>query len=124
MTKQKTVTEINEISLLDMANGGVAERIAYELPQIINNIADPNTAAKKMRSMTIKVKFTPTEDRGFTAVEFEVSSKLQPTDPISATLMLQHFGDKVQAIEIGKQAPGQLDLDGNEEPQAAVIKQI
>lgn len=122
--KKETMTEINEKSLLEVANGGVIERISYELPKVLANISDPNTDAQKVRSMTITVKFIPSKDRQFVGLGFVVNSKLQPTDPISATLMLQNVGNKVQAIEIGKQTPGQMDLDGNEEPQAAVIKQI
>ena len=111
-------------ALLDLANGGVRERIAYEIPRILANIKDPNTSAKKIRSLTIKVNFVPSEDRRFVSTNFTVQPKLQPTDPITTTLMLYDSDSGVQAIEVGEQIPGQRDLDGNEEPQAALLEQI
>jgi hypothetical protein len=111
-------------SLIDLAMGGVKERIAYEMPRILANIVDPNTDAKKARTMTITVKFTPSADRMYPSVSFTVNSKLQPTDPIHTTLMLYDEGNGVQALEVGKQIPGQGNLDGSEEPQAAILEQI
>lgn len=39
--------EIKEIGILDMMNGAIGERTAYELTRIIKNCRDFNTEAKK-----------------------------------------------------------------------------
>jgi hypothetical protein len=119
-----TKLQVNEKSLLDMANGAIKERVGYEIPKILANIADPNTDAKKQRQLQITVKFTPSDDRSFIAVTTTVSSKLQPTDPIPTSLILHSDGNKLQAVEYSNQIPGQGDFDGTEEPQSAFLQQI
>ena len=41
--------EIKEIGILDMMNGAIGERAAYELSRIMKNCRDLNTAAKSDR---------------------------------------------------------------------------
>lgn len=70
--------EIKEIGILDMMNGAIGERAAYELSRIMKNCRDLNTEAKKARTLTIKLSIVPTENRDSVAVRAEVSSKLVP----------------------------------------------
>lgn len=55
--------EIKEIGILDMMNGAIGERTAYELTRIMKNCRDFNTEAKKARTLTIKLSIVPTENR-------------------------------------------------------------
>lgn len=55
--------EIKEIGILDMMNGAIGERAAYELSRIMKNCRDLNTEAKKARTLTIKLSIVPTEVR-------------------------------------------------------------
>lgn len=55
--------EIKEIGILDMMNGAIGERAAYELSRIMKNCRDLNTEAKKARTLTIKLSIVPTENR-------------------------------------------------------------
>lgn len=55
--------EIKEIGILDMMNGAIGERTAYELSRIMKNCRDLNTEAKKARTLTIKLSIVPTEVR-------------------------------------------------------------
>ena len=119
---QQSVNEVNERSLLD--DPALQERVAYELPKLLANIVDPNTDSKKVRSLTIKINFMPTADRRYVTTISTVTPKLLPTDPIQSNLMLHQIGNHVQAVTIGNQTPGQRDFDGNEEPEAVIIKQI
>jgi hypothetical protein len=125
-TNPEITTQINEKSLLDMANGAIKERVSYEIPKILANITDPNTDPKKQRTLTITVKFSPGADRSIVAVAATVSSKLQPTDPIPTNLVLTEMGsNRVQAVEYNSgQVPGQGDLNGGEVSQPSNIQQI
>lgn len=60
--------EIKEIGILDMMNGAIGERTAYELSRIMKNCRDLNTEAKKARTLTIKLSIVPTENRDSVAV--------------------------------------------------------
>ena len=80
--------EIKEIGILDMMNGAIGERAAYELSRIMKNCRDLNTEAKKARTLTIKLSIVPTENRDSVAVRAAVESKLVPVKPIDGALLL------------------------------------
>ena len=82
MSNFNNTGEVKEISILDMMNGAIGERVAYELTRIMKNCRDFNTESKKARTLTIKLSIVPTENRDSVAVRAEVSSKLVPVKPI------------------------------------------
>lgn len=88
MSNFNNTGEVKEISILDMMNGAIGERAAYELTRIMKNCRDFNTEAKKARTLTIKLSIVPTENRDSVAVRAEVSSKLVPVKPIDGALLL------------------------------------
>lgn len=47
MSNFNNTGEVKEISILDMMNGAIGERTAYELTRIMKNCRDLNTEAKK-----------------------------------------------------------------------------
>lgn len=47
MSNFNNTGEVKEISILDMMNGAIGERAAYELTRIMKNCRDFNTEAKK-----------------------------------------------------------------------------
>lgn len=55
MSNFNNTGEVKEISILDMMNGAIGERAAYELTRIMKNCRDLNTEAKKARTLTIKL---------------------------------------------------------------------
>ena len=55
MSNFNNTGEVKEISILDMMNGAIGERTAYELTRIMKNCRDFNTEAKKARTLTIKL---------------------------------------------------------------------
>lgn len=63
MSNFNNTGEVKEISILDMMNGAIGERAAYELTRIMKNCRDLNTEAKKARTLTIKLSIVPTEVR-------------------------------------------------------------
>lgn len=47
MSNFNNTGEVKEISILDMMNGAIGERTAYELTRIMKNCRDFNTEAKR-----------------------------------------------------------------------------
>lgn len=75
MSNFNNTGEVKEISILDMMNGAIGERAAYELTRIMKNCRDLNTEAKKARTLTIKLSIVPTENRDSVAVRAEVKQQ-------------------------------------------------
>lgn len=65
MTKNKKLINFN---LSTMSNGGVQEKFEQELKKITENILDPNTEAKKKRTVTITLTYQPNENRDAVSV--------------------------------------------------------
>lgn len=57
------MSEVRPLTLDTICEGGVPEVFERELRAVLNNIADPNTEAEKVRGITLKFSFRPTEDR-------------------------------------------------------------
>lgn len=110
--------EIKEIGILDMMNGAIGERAAYELSRIMKNCRDLNTEAKKARTLSI----VPTENRDSVAVRAAVESKLVPVKPIDGALLLGGTMDEPVVMEYTPQVPGQRDIYGGEQDEPKIIK--
>lgn len=50
-------------SILQMCRGAFQERVDYEMPHLMENIFDPNTAAKAKRKVTITLELCPDDTR-------------------------------------------------------------
>ena len=99
MSNFNNTGEVKEISILDMMNGAIGERTAYELTRIMKNCRDLNTEAKKARTLTIKLSIVPTENRDSVAVRAE---------PI--------------VMEYTPQVPGQQSFDPSVDTEPKVVK--
>ena len=66
---------IKNVNLSNFNNGALEEMFAEELKKVINNIADPNTEAKAIRELNIKIKIKPSESRKAVETYTEVTSK-------------------------------------------------
>lgn len=116
------MSEINTFNLLQMANGATEERINIEMGNVVANILDPNTDAKKKRQLQITIDFLPSESRDTVAVSAQVKSKLMPLSAIPTMIYVGADGNgELQAVEAVKQVPGQIGLDGAEQPSEKVI---
>lgn len=78
----------NDIDLSNLAGGAVAEKFNLELDKVLANIADPNTDAKRNRTLTVKLTFKADENRDIATVGIETSSSLAPTKGVMTRLML------------------------------------
>ena len=122
MSNFNNIGEVNAISILDIMNGAIGERAAYELSRIMKNCRDLNTEAKKARTLTIKLLIVPTENRDSVAVRAAVESKLVPVKPIDGALLLGGTMDESVVMEYTPQVPGQQSFDPSVDTEPKVVK--
>lgn len=104
-------------SLDQLMDGGVRERFNDALRKVWDNVYDPNTNPTAAREITMKVKIKPSERRDAAAFSVDIMPKLAPPISLSQTVMLQLNGDgSITATERTDQIPGQMNMDGGEEP--------
>lgn len=110
-------------SILDMAEGAIKERCDIEMSKIIDNIMDINTAATKARELKSTVKFTPSSDRKNVQVSTQAQCKLQPTEPLATALYIgADENGEVGAVELTRQIPGQMNIDGQEQAEPPKLR--
>ena len=104
-------------SLDQLMDGGVKERFNNALAKVWDNVYDPNTNPTAVREITMKVKIKPSERRDAASFSVDIMPKLAPPVSLSQTVMLQLNGDgSITATERTDQIPGQMNMDGGEEP--------
>lgn len=109
------------ISLTDIGGGAVKELVRLEVKKVIENLADINTDYKKAREIDVKFKFTTREERDFVAVNVEVKSKLQPNRTVFSQLYMGEENGEIKAVELTKDVPGQMDMNGEETGECKII---
>ena len=113
-------------NLLEMARGGVMERVDMVTPGIFENIMDYNTKATAKREMAVKAIFIPDHERKNVQIVYEVSTKLAPPLPITTSMYIagqDSSGDPI-VVENTPQIPGQIDLYGGEQEPAAILRLV
>lgn len=109
-------------SILSMAMGAVEERVNFVIGQVLENIQDPNTRADKKRSLIVTVELLPDTERKNIQVVASVKPKLEATNSITSAFVIgsDENGNPV-AAELTSVIPGQLAVDGSEQPEGIVI---
>lgn len=92
--------ESTEISLSTICGGAVPEVFERELREVLRNIHDPNTVAEKVRTLTIKFSFKPTEDRSQAVIEFSCKPSLQPVKVVKGQFFLSRHSGQLKAYAV------------------------
>lgn len=112
---------MQHINLEVFANGAFTAQINRELQKVAENIQDPNTDATAKRRITVNIEFKPNETRDFVTTGVQAKSTLAPA--LGAVTALNMGRDlktgEVDAVEIGNQIPGQMNLNEIQEIQAS-----
>lgn len=78
-----------KLTLETLCGGAVQEKVDRALHAIAENILDPNTDAKKKRSITLKIIFAPNgDDREDVTVSAEVTKSLAPETGVKTQLFM------------------------------------
>ena len=88
------------LTLANLARGAAIELFDEAFKKVLENIADPNTAAKAMRGIDLKVKIAPDEDRSFFRALLTCDPKLVGQKPVEFKAYIGREGNKMVAREI------------------------
>lgn len=99
-------------SLDDLMNGAALERFNKSMQEVLQNIFDPNTDAKKPRKITMTVTVKPDKSRNSAKFYLDVRSTLAHVEPFETNVMLaRDDAGNASAAEFGNEIPGQLNVD-------------
>ena len=79
---------MKKVSLEEIMGGGLQEQFTKSFEKVIANLADPNTAFKPCRKITIELKFTQNEARDDVSCAVSVKEKLEAQAPMSTAFMI------------------------------------
>ncbi|MGJ9381781.1 replication terminator protein [Salipaludibacillus sp. CF4.18] len=100
------------VELNTFASGALAERFNEELIKILQNIADPNTDPGKVRTLTVKVKFSADDERNLANALIEASSKLVSAREVPAKVLIDYDKNgQLTGAELKSGVPGQTYLE-------------
>ncbi len=106
----------NMINLEKFAGGALAEKFNIGLKEVLENIADPNTEAKKKRKLTVELTFNPDEERELSLVDILVKTKLEPPKAVATKILIDKDGQGgIIASEYNNQLRGQQYLKVDED---------
>lgn len=89
---------------------------------MLDNIEDESTDPTKKRKIKIELEFEPSVSRDRFALDATVSSTLAPKSAMSMNMNLKSSEDgNIIITEQKEEAEGQMDIYGNEEPEAAQL---
>ena len=77
-----------KVSLEGIMGGGLQEQFTKSFERVVANLADPNTAFKPCRKITIELKFTQNEARDDVSCAVSVKEKLEAQAPMSTAFMI------------------------------------
>lgn len=77
-----------DLNLATIGNGALAEKFGVEMAKVISNIADPNTNAKAVRTISMKVKIKPNDDRCICGMEIDCSSSMAPPKTVVSQVIV------------------------------------
>lgn len=106
---------MKQIDITSLQGGYIVDAFNEELKKVLKNVADENTEAKAIRSITVQMKIKPDSTRLNAGVEVAVTSKLATTKPNESLV----FFDVEKNKDTGEMemlayenSPKQLELDG------------
>jgi len=111
MTKQT----IN-VNLSKIAGGAVQEKLDRAIKEVVKNILDPNTDAKKKRKISLSLTITPSEQRDSFGLATQVKTTLVPENDVPATILVgKSKKGEIVANELKSGAVGQEYFDPDDE---------
>ena len=113
-----------QIKQLDeLMDGALTERFNREMDRVLQNVFDPNTDPKAKRQIQIVVEIKPNETRDAAEFKVDLKTKIAPPVPmVQMCFLYQNDAGEVTAAEVTREIPGQMDMDGGEQPLPRVVE--
>ena len=110
---------MNHINLEEFAAGALTAQINRAMEDVTKNVQDPNTDATATRKITVTIVLKPNDRRDFVATGVQTKSTLAPVlGAVTAISMGKNLKTgEVEAVEIGRQIPGQMSISDMEEQE-------
>lgn len=105
------------LCLETLREGAAVERFNDELSVVLKNMVDFNTDAKVKRNITLKVEFTPNEDRTNFNERITCTSKLAPPRAVEGFGYIKQTNEGIEASEYNPSQP-ELPMIGKTERRA------
>lgn len=97
-----------KLNLNTFADGALLERVNDSINKVLVNIADPNTDAKKKRSVTVTLTFEGNEQRNLANVSVESKEKLVPAHSVATSFLIDRdAAGEIVGAELKSGIPGQ-----------------
>jgi len=109
------------LNLANAARGGVQEMWDRAMSEVLENIDDPNTPAKKPRELVVRVVFLPTKDRLSAQVVYEVKTKLQHVNAAADHVYFGRVNGKLAACTVDENLDMFEALEESMVPQAESV---
>ena len=112
-----------KVSILQMVNGAIRERVDYEVKKVIDNILDVNTEAKAKRKIKLTIELKPDDSRQVISLAASAKSELAPVTPVGTSMVITADGNgEMMIAEVVPQVPGQLNMEGGEQVAPKLLK--
>ncbi|GMQ58945.1 hypothetical protein AN1V17_33420 [Vallitalea sediminicola] len=106
------MNDIDYFNIAKMAQGALVEQFDVEFEKVLDNIADPNTAAEKARKITIEFSIKPSSSRRTANVSFQTKCTLIPAAKLKTEIAIGRDTDgKLVAEEFTGGIPGQMSIN-------------
>ena len=105
-----------DLNVSTLSSGALMERIQEEISKAIANIVDPNTPAKKPRTVTMKMTIKPNETRNMAEVSVLTSATLCPPSPIETGI---YIGMNPKTGEVGAS-----EISSGENPKQNILPEV
>lgn len=90
---------LEKITLQNLSKGAASELFERELNEVMKNINDKNTEAKKTRTITLKISIAPNNDRSACETTLQCTSTLAPVKGVDSSILLGKEGNKLTAYK-------------------------
>ena len=110
---------MTHINLEEFAAGALTAQINRAMEDVTKNVQDPNTDATATRKITVTIVLKPNDRRDFVATGVQTKTTLAPVlGAVTAISMGKNLKTgEVEAVEIGRQIPGQMSISDMEEQE-------
>lgn len=99
------------VTLETLAKGAAVERFEAALREVLENIADPNTKAEAVRTITVTCAIRPDKHRRTAAVSVNAVPKLAPNEPVATSIYLARRAGVPLATEFDPEQGSLYDID-------------
>lgn len=101
-----------KVSLVTLGNGAASELFQMELQKVLDDIVNPNTKATAVRTVNLKVRVKPSEDRDYGEVSITCTSVLAPTLQYNTNFFIGRQRGRAVAREHNPKQAKLFDDDG------------